>query len=371
LTTLCQQAAREEIIKPPDEETSAIIGLEEGYVTHGIHLLTYISDLKKIKENATARRERLLPPLVEPVPPLPSLTAPNTHPVHVGPFSLREPTPGSSLKSPKDLPGISANSAQKGLRKSVAALSAFQGYDQATDQALDVLTDATSQYLTKFCNLLRTARDREMVSESKNGFTDQICRVYEEMGCGSVLDIRSYYKNSITGRHKSIGETAQMLSFECQHLHEIPPNSASSFSIAGSSSGGGIEQNGILSLMDGDPDNIPEIHFPSSDEGENGPPTLSLVDHNAPQIETGLQMLQSLEQSGYGNLDSHPGAGIHHGGMVTPPPASANSGIMGEEDSMQQPMSHDSNAALLLATVSPGSSSGSRKRRKTSDRSFF
>ena len=110
---------------------------------------------------------------------------------------------------------------------------------------------------------------------------------------------------------------------------------------------------------------VPEIHFPSSEEGDNGssgPPTLTL-DHNAPQIETGLQMLQSLEQ--YGSL-VEPGAS-----MVTPPPASAHSGT----EECEQPMSHDSNAALLLATVSPGSSSGSnanlgsgsRKRRKTSD----
>lgn len=115
--------------------------------------------------------------------------------------------------------------------------------------------------------------------------------------------------------------------------------------------------------MEGDPDNcIPEIHFPSSEEGDggsSGPPTLSL-DHNAPQIETGLQMLQSLEQ--YGSFEG-PGGSV----MVTPPPPhSAQSGL-GSED-CEQPMSHDSNAALLLATVSPGSSHGnSRKRRKTSD----
>lgn len=192
---------------------------------------------------------------------------------------------------------------------------------------------------------MRAARDKELLSDSKCGFADIVCRAYDEMGCGSLLEIRSYYKNSIIGRHKAIGEVAEALAFECHHLDEVP----ALFSV----------ENGVL---DGDPDNIPEIHFPSSEEGENGssgPPTLSL-DHNAPQIETGLQMLQSLEQ--YGSLD---GGG---GGMVTPPPPSAHSIGMAEE--CDQPMSHDSNAALLLATVSPGSSSmmgNGRKRRKTSD----
>ena len=190
-----------------------------------------------------------------------------------------------------------------------------------------------------------------------------VCRVYEEMGIGSILNIRSYYKNAIIGRHKAIGETAEALAFECHHLDEVP----TLHSMVGHQFS--VENGG--SLIDGvDPDNIPEIHFPNSEEIENGnlsgPPTLSL-DHNAPQIETGLQMLQSLEQ--YGSLDASGSV------MATPPPPSAQS-IQGEE--CEQPMSHDSNAALLLATVSPGSSSATggggqsssgncRKRRKTSD----
>jgi hypothetical protein len=37
-------------------------------------------------------------------------------------------------------------------------------------------------------------------------------------------------------------------------------------------------------------DNIPEIHFPSSEDGTY------TFDHNTPQMEHGMQMLQSLEQ---------------------------------------------------------------------------
>ncbi len=343
--------------------------LAEGYVTHGMRLMSYASELQRIKDAALARRERGMPPLTEPIPPMPSLIAPNTNPVHLGPFTSREST--RPLISTDPIPAVNSRTARRALKKSVAALCAFHGFDLATDSSLDVLTvmsqirivhktsrpklrilfilqDAAGQYLEKFCRLLRAARDNELIQGNNCGFPDPVCRVYDEIGIGSILNVRTYYQNVIVNRHKAIAETVESLAHECQNLDEVP-----TFSVG---------ENGSLE------DNIPEIHFPSSEEGDNGssgPPTLSL-DHNAPQIETGLQMLQSLEQGAYGNLDSHPNAG----GVSTPPPASAHSG-MGDEDNMQQPMSHDSNAALLLATVSPGSSASTRKRRKTSDKSFF
>ena len=88
-------------------------------------------------------------------------------------------------------PLINSHTAHKSLKKSVAVLAAFHGYDQSTDQSLDVLTDATSQFLSKFCNSLRQARDKELTNSSKNGFPDIICRAYQEMGLGSILDMRS------------------------------------------------------------------------------------------------------------------------------------------------------------------------------------
>ena len=302
------------------------------------------------------------------IPPLPPLSPLNSFLVSKTPFmSFNENfLPKKSLTHLPPL--VNSHTAQKSLKKSVAVLSAFHGYDQSTDQALDVLTDATSQFLSKFCNLLRHARDRELNNSSKSGFPDIICRVYQEMGLGSILDMRSYYKNTIMAKHKAIGEAAEALAFECHHLDEIQVNSHTVNSVW-NPSGATVSmhvENGLnfsVSMDPGDPDNcIPEIHFPSSEEGDqgsSGPPTLSL-DHNAPQIETGLQMLQSLEQ--YGSFEG-PGGSV----MVTPPPPHSAQSMVGSED-CEQPMSHDSNAALLLATVSPGSSQGnSRKRRKTSD----
>ncbi len=352
-------------IVPKSELPQNPCNLVEGYVTHGIRLLSHISELQRFKEAALARRERGLPPLVESIPPTPSLIPPNTNPVHLGPFSggrdsvrLLQPRPRASITSSSaadEVPSVNSRVARKALKKAVAAMAAFHGYSQASDNALDVFTDATGQYLEKFCSLLRSARDNELTQGHNCGFADPVCRVYDELGLGSILSVRTYYKKAIVGRHKAITEAVETLVHECNNLDEVP-----TFTLP-------MGDNGSIGV---DNDNIPEIHFPSSteeaDNGSSGPPTLSLLDHNAPQIETGLQMLQSLEQGGYGNLDSH------HANPTgsTPPPASTHSG-MGDEDNMQQPMSHDSNAALLLATVSPGSSSGHRKRRKTSDKSFF
>ena len=36
----------------------SVFDLNQGYVTHGVHLLAYISELNKIKENASFRRDR-------------------------------------------------------------------------------------------------------------------------------------------------------------------------------------------------------------------------------------------------------------------------------------------------------------------------
>ena len=300
-------------IKKEKQDNS--LSLNENYVTHGVQLLRYINDLNKIKESALARRERGLPPLgdqVQSIPPLPPLSPPNSFPVSRTPFmqstSLNhhhhhKSSSTTSLNMPPPLPAlVHSHQAHKSLKKAVAALSAFHGYESSSDQALDVLTDATSQFLTKFCTLLRHARDRELLTSSNNGFPDIICRVYREMQTNqaagssssnsptnnSILDIRTYYKNAIIAKHKAIGETAEALAFECHHLDEV--GMQHNF-VHHHTMHHHVQENGSTMLpfsMLEDSDNIPEIHFPSSEEGDNGssgPPTLSL-DHNAPQIET-------------------------------------------------------------------------------------
>ena len=68
----------ESTVFPVVKNEQSIFELNPGYVTHGVQLLSYISELNKIKDT----RERSLP-----LPSLPSLTAPNTCPISQTPFS--------------------------------------------------------------------------------------------------------------------------------------------------------------------------------------------------------------------------------------------------------------------------------------------
>ena len=175
----------------------------------------------------------------EKIPPLPALSPPNSFLANkTSLFSFNEDVLPKSLSHLPPL--INSHTAHKSLKKSVAALTAFHGFDQSSDQALDVLTDATSQFLSKFSNLLRHSRDKELSTNSKCGFPDIICRVYQEMGLGSILDMRSYYKNSIMAKHKAIGETAEALAFECHHLDEMQVTSHNSVNSWNSESSRGI-----------------------------------------------------------------------------------------------------------------------------------
>ena len=80
-----------------------------------------------------------------------------------------------------------------------------------------------------------------------------------------------------------------------------------------------------------DSNDVPEIHFPASEEGGDSVVSAMMLDQ--PQLETGLQMLQSLEQI---------------------------------SQQQQQQEEQDANAALLLRTVSPGAAEVARpsKRRR-------
>ena len=306
------------VSSPPAKNQLKTTMRNESYVTHSLQLLGYIKELNKLKDQAIFRRERGLPSFInqQSIPPLPPLLVSNPFPTSTILFNRYE----SSERANLNLPMLSTTKAQETLKKSVAVLTVFHGYDSSSDQALDVLTNATSHFLSTFCNLLRHARDRELLNGSKNGFPDIICRVYTEMSLGSILNLRSYYNNTIIKRYKDICETAEALAFECHHFDK-----SQSFS---------MDVNGLFNLQE-DSENVPEIHFPSNDDGES-------LDGNVPVIQTGMQMLESLEQ--FGSFDP----------MVISP-----------QDDLEQPMSHDHNAALLLATVSPGSySSGDRKSRK-------
>jgi hypothetical protein len=160
----------------------------------------------------------------------------------------------------------------------------FLLFQQSTDEALNILTDVACDFTRQFCQVLRLSRDNQLLRNS-SGFADVMDRTYRDMNLGSILDIRDFYTNFVIGRYKAIRKECKSLIDECQNLEDA---SGTKFTNAftpnvGSASGDG-----------GSVDNIPEIHFPSSEEGDTIA-TFSL-DHSTPQMETGLQMLQNLEQ---------------------------------------------------------------------------
>ncbi|XP_059091411.1 uncharacterized protein LOC131886950 [Tigriopus californicus] len=212
-------------------------------------------------------------------------------------------------------PQLSRRSAHTLLRQGVGALCQFAGFEAAERRALDILVDATVHCLANLAaKLQKESEDRALYGPAHRGFTHAIERVFQDCLGQSVLALRPY----IT----SIGPEIQRRI----HLKTHPLSDPSSIV---SSPLDETQVSGLatpsFTIGAGD---VPEIHFPSSEEGDLA------MDHATSQMETGLQMLQSLEQNA--SLGSH----------------GAQRSVEAE-DALQQPMSQDSNAALLLATVSP------------------
>lgn len=270
---------------------------------------------------------------------------------------------------------------QNVLRKSVATITAFQGYDTAVDSAIDMLTDAAAHYMKRFCLTLRSNRDKQLLNAGKTsnvqndtlivadqGFADIMDRTLHEIGnFESLKDVPEYYSHSVVGRYQGIVSQCRQLLKDCHHQASIDiayPNMASA-SIGNSNHlqttplqlATGVGQTGKILEVSAESiletqNLVPEIHFASSNDmisndgtlyvsgsgtssilgavlsgpqathpihplvhpsgaisvastptamssvAPNNVPTFSL-DHNTPQIESGLQMLQSLEQGGH------------------------------------------------------------------------
>ena len=148
------------------------------------------------------------------------------------------------------------------------------------------MTDVACDFSRQFCQMLRLSRDNQLLGNS-SGFADVMERTYRDMNLGSVLDMRQFYTQSVLGRYKAIRKECKKLIEECQSMED---SNVTKF-------GNAFTPNVCsVSADTGSMDNIPEIHLPSSEEGDNGILATFSLDHNTPQMETGLQMLQSLEQ---------------------------------------------------------------------------
>lgn len=185
-------------------------------------------------------------------------------------FPLKE----ESTFKPIELPDITRKDAELGLRKAVIKISAHNGYQTAQDSAVRVLTEATELFLQTLTRKLRMELDRYLESNGKaTGWTDILEKVFAEGGVGGVLDIQDYYEDSIIKYYYRL--YSQCRDLEIRYRAEIPHQ---------------------ISGWQGNPDNIPEMHFPSSEEGAGLGD--NLPNHATPTLDVGMQMLQSLEASG-------------------------------------------------------------------------
>ena len=427
------------LLKIQTAPTSHIVASDETqakdpYVLGGISLQNYATELRRVLGQIEERHSTLanigksdnLPAIeLPPVPaqlsnPLPPLTFSSKGPFQAFPLSSRNskksrekqnfhPTTSSEFNTQTSGAGtiktdskemssgksssyhttenhtLNPHATRNILRKTVAAICTFQGYDIAVDAALDLMTDSAANYLKKFSQTLRSNRDKQLmnsgVTESENptaivadqGFSDVMDRTLREMGTpGGLKEIPEFYSHSVVGRYQGIVSECRQLLRDCHHqasLDAAYPNMAS----ANSSSSINLQSAIQLSTGSGQPaqivsvsgsiksenvheqqNMIPELHIPSNSEdflsnegtiyvgggppsilgavlsgsqtqnahpvhplvhpsgslsaarnstaisslGSNNVPTLSL-DHNTPQIESGLQMLQSLEQGGH------------------------------------------------------------------------
>lgn len=152
------------------------------------------------------------------------------------------------------------------LRKSVIKISAHAGYTSAMNSSLNLLTETAESFILNIASKLRTELDRSLESnEDGNGWTDILEKVLVEVGSGGILNLQEYYDNYV------VKYNTRLLA-QCRDLDEMYKK----------------EMNLCV-----DADNIPEMHFPSSEEGAGE----SVANLATPTLDVGMQMLQSLEAS--------------------------------------------------------------------------
>jgi len=252
-------------------------------VTNTIQLLIYKQQLERLLDTANQYKQALNNGELEQMPHLPPL--PSMPPVSTfqrsqdsqSPFgyNFHEETDFTRGVCPNPAPSIGARRARQGLYRAVATLTAHAGYHVANSIALDTLTDAVQMYIATWCNKMRLSLDNELecAPDAGTGFPDVMERVCSEIGVGSVLSLQDYYEDQVVRYHSCVVTTCRELA--ARYRSELP------------------EWNNTSVPQFGDHDDIPEMHFPSSEEGDGD----GLLDHATPQLDAGMQMLQSLEAS--------------------------------------------------------------------------
>jgi len=232
-------------------------------------------------------------------------------------------------------PSLAPEEADARLRRSCAEVLAAVGYSSASERALQVMADVTTDSLRALCRSLRSAIERSADGKG-SGFADPLERALTECHLASAAGIKRYVEEELLGLHSSLIKRYHT------HAATVPSPLASSSVLTTGPPSSAPQMYHLISSGE----DVPEIHFPSSEEGE-----LMSLDHATPQLETGLQMLQSLEQGSLGSQQP-----------------TAPTSISGQEE--EGPMSHDSNTTASYQLPSPAAtavpvqlSDGKRRKR--------
>jgi len=282
-------------------------------VTNTIQLLHYKRTLEKLLDNVSNYKIAIasgnldkMPPL-PPAPMMPDLVEFNPSKIDEGrDFCKRDMQKWRTAE-------IGHQQARSLLRHSVIQLSAHSGFHVANSTAVELLTDTASSYLSTFTKRLRSCLDQELeiAPFESGGWSDVIERVAVEMAVGSntsasmrnsILAVGDYYEDSIIKKHSRL----------CKQVKEMYEKYASE--LPGDSGSWGQ-------------DDIPEMHFPSSDEGAGG--DAYNLDHATPTIDVGMQMLQSLEASGDLDTPMSAESEVLSGYSATPSPQVLTPGRQG------------------------------------------
>jgi len=300
-------------------------------VINTIQLLQYKRTLEKLLDTVSTYKLAIASGNLDKMPPLaPAPTMPEIlefHPSHPSDYYTHQVD-----RLDQRVVEVGETRARQLLRQAVIQLSAHTGYHTSNSCALDILTDATSAYLDTFTKRLRACLDQELerFPLETSGWSDVLERVAVEMGVGSntrgsirhsILALGDYYEDSVVKRHSRLAKAVKDLTEK--YAAELPGDAGS-----------------------WGQDDIPEMHFPSSDEGAGG--EAYSLDHATPTLDVGMQMLQSLEASG--DLDT---------------PMSAESEVLSGYSATPSPQ------VLTPGRQGGGGSPGNKKRRVDSGGKFL
>ncbi|XP_054283787.1 STAGA complex 65 subunit gamma isoform X2 [Macrosteles quadrilineatus] len=261
----------------PDEDADKVIVLGPEYsameenVLYTIKLLQHARQVAELLYIATSGEEEFngdikeCPPM--PQAPVKELKCQESHPLHYLP---KEETP-FTLGTPMSVPSLGRDVTKEILFKTVATLCAHVGFSSGMQSSIQLLTDIAEDFLRRFTCLLRFAVDREELY-GNSGFPDAMERVFHEMGLGSVVSLHDYYQTRVLKyRDKCKAECEDLL----KKYQVVAPTIKR-------------EPEDIVRFKTeiSSEEDIPEIHFPGTGEG----------DELQSQLEPGYQMLHSLEQ---------------------------------------------------------------------------